>query len=330
MRIRMKVVRVTADLTRDRKVRIPAWVIESRNPGPCLLLTAAQHGNEVQGAEAIRRFVKLASERLKRGKVFAVPLVNLPAVRQRRPHIRMRPEQAYGDDRGHNMNRWWPGKRSGNDTARIPYAICREFGHEATHAFDLHCWGKHNAPAVLIRNVPHIRELAGKLGHRFVDIRPPGRDFTLGGYFCATGRVGFTYEFSGQYTISEVQVRRGLMLITNLAKAIGLLPGRLIKGDSPVLMSDKCDTVQVTAPRSGLFVKAGLQVCQPVDKGALLGHIISDVNLTLDEVRAPVSGYLRKYGASRPKCDVAMPGHHPYVTKGENLAAVTFLKGSSD
>jgi len=325
MPIKTRIKRIRAKLRSGGEVVIPAWVVDSGTPGPGLLLTAAQHGNEVQGCEAMRRFVELAGTKLKCGKVFAVPMVNLPAIRQRRPHIRMKPEQPYGDDRGHNMNRWWPGKRGGNDTARIPWAVYQAFGNEATHAFDMHCWEKHGAPAVLIRDVPGLRDLARKMGHRFVRVCPPA-DFTLGGHFCATGRVGVTFEFSGQYVVVESQVRLGLRLITNLAKAIGLMPGRLAKGDEPVLFSDECEETTVAAPGSGLFVESGLKPCDAVREGDLLGHILSDTNLRRRQILAPTTGWLRAYGASRPNCDVAMPGHHPYVTKGERLASVAFPK----
>lgn len=325
MAANVRVRRIKAVLRSKEEVVIPAWVVESGKRGPCLLLCAAQHGNEMQGSETIRRFVELAVAKLKCGKVFAVPMVNLPAIRDRRPHIRMKAEQPYGDDRGHNMNRWWPGKRAGNDTARIPLAIYHTFGEEATHALDFHCWEKHAAPAVLVRDVPGIRSLAGQLGHRFVDIRPPN-DHTLGGYFCATGRIGVTYEFSGQYAVMEEQVRRGLRLATNMAKAIGVMSGVIAKGDRPILYSDQCDKIDVQAPASGLFVECGRKTCEPVKKGDLLGHILSDVDLKTTKIHAPVSGYLRTYGASRRNCDVAMPGHHPYVTRDERLATVMFRK----
>ena len=223
------------------------------------------------------------------------------------------------------MNRWWPGKTSGNDTARIPYAIYQAFGDEATHVLDLHCWEKHNAASVLIRDVPGLRELAGKLGHRFVDVRPPV-DVTLGGYFCATGRMGVTYEFAGQYTMIEWEIRRGLRMMTNYAKAIGLLPGRLAQGDSPVLFSDECERLDVTAPCTGLFVQTQRRTCEPIAKGDVIGHIISDVSLKTREIVSPKTGFLRAFGASRANCDVMMPGHHPYVEKAERVATVMFRK----
>ena len=326
MSVDVKVRKVCATLRSGRRVAIPAWVVDSRRPGPCLLLTAAQHGNEVQGAEAIRRLVALARQSAMRGKIVAVPFANLPAVRERRPHIHMKAEQPYGDARGHNMNTTWPGRQGGNDTARVSWAIYQAFGDLATHALDLHCWDKRHAAAVLIRDGrPDLRRLAVRLGHRFVSICKP-RDRTLGGRFCATGRVGVTYEFSGQYLVDELEVRRGLRMMVNMAKAIGLLPGRLRKGDTPILFSDETETADVAAPVTGLFVRADLRLCQGVKKGQLLGRLLSDTNLQTRDIVSPATGHLLAYGASRPNCDVALPAQHPYVTKGDRLATIAWRR----
>ena len=128
MAVEIKSRRLSATLRSGKKVNIPAWTLDSGKPGPAFLLVAAQHGNEVQGCEVVRRFVQLASEKMLCGQVFAVPFANVPALRQRRPHINMKPEQPYADDRGHNMNRTWSGKHKGNDTARVSQAIYRAFG----------------------------------------------------------------------------------------------------------------------------------------------------------------------------------------------------------
>ena len=325
MAVKVRRKRIQAELRSGDKVAIPAWVVESGKPGPCLLLVAAQHGNEVQGAEVIRRFVDLCKTRLACGKVFAVPMGNPIAIRERRPHIGMKPEQPYGFSRVWNMNLRWPGRRTGNTPARLAYALHQAFGDEATHAMDLHCWNKHWAPAVLVPDMPGMRELAGKLGDRFVTMRGMGT-VTLGGYFCTTGRPGVSYEFSGQYMMDERQIRRGMRLVTNMAKAIGIMSGALRKGDVPVLFSDRCAKVEVGAPCSGLFVKTPIELGAPVRKGDGLGHVLSDRDLTCHEVRTPRAGYLQSLGAARDNCDVAMPGHHPYVTRRERVAIIVFPK----
>jgi predicted deacylase len=323
MDVDIKTHRIEATQRSGKQISIPFWVIDSRKGGPCLLLTAAQHGNEVQGSEAIRRFVELTSKDMIAGKVIAVPFANLPAVWERRPHIRMRPEQAYGDDRGHNMNRTWPGSLSGNDTARVSHAIYQAVGEEATHLLDLHCWTATSAPAVLVRDAPEMRELAQKLGHRFVQVRPPSEK-TVSGYFCSTGRMGITYEFAGQYLVDETQMQRGMRIIINMARVIGLLSGKLIEGDDPVLFSDRMQSVDIKAPCSGLFVGQRHELCDPVKEGDVLGHILSDVDLSCHTIVSTATGYLSAFGASRPNCDVALPSQHPYVSEGDRLARVAW------
>ena len=283
----IRVRRVRASLRSGEQVTIPAWTIDSGKPGPCFLLTAAQHGNEVQGSETIRRFVNVASAKMKAGRVIAIPFANIPALRDRRPHIHMGPEQPYSKNRRHNMNTTWPGRAKGNDTARVSYAIEQAFGDQATHVLDLHCWSKFTSAAVLTRERPGMRQLARKLGHRFVQVRQPS-DTTLSGRFCAKGRVGVTYEFSGQYLIDEEEVRRGLRLATNMGKAIGLLPGRLEPGDRPVLFSDETETTKVLAPCSGLFVGRGLKMGQRVSKGMSLPNPVAVRRCTLQRPANPM------------------------------------------
>ena len=324
---RLKKRRVSATLRSGKRLNVPAWEIDSGRPGAVLLVMAAQHGNEVQGSEVVRRFVEVATDSIQEGKVFGVPFANPAAVRERRPHISMNPEQAYSDHRGHNMNRTWPGRADGNDTARVSHALHKAFGEEATHVFDLHCWSKCVAPAVLARDVPEVRDLARKLGHRFVKVSKNNNGGQISALFCSTGRIGITYEFSGQYLVDEAQVRHGLRLAENMAKSIGILPGTPSRPHRPVLFLDETETVQVKAPRSGLFTTVGLELCGEVREGELLGHLLSEATLGHTEIKAPVSGYLSTYGVRRPHGDVSLAAQHPFAVKGELLATIVKANG---
>jgi len=319
---RTSVTRLRVSLGLGRRVSIPAWTVDSGEPGPILLLTAAQHGNEVQGSEAIHQFVDYAAKHLAKGIVHAVPMANLPAVRGRRAHLRMKPGQAYEDDGGLNMNRSWPGRADGNVPERLAHAIVTRFGTDATHVLDLHCWEKNAAPAVLLHEFPGLRELASQLGCRFVQMRPVSGN-TLAGSFCLAGRVGITYECAGQYAIDTEQVRLALRTITNMARAIGMIESAIEPGDGPVLFTDRARQVVVRADRAGLF--RAVDEPKPGDevrKGETLGHLLGEKDLERVPVVFPVDGYLEKRGPGRPDCDVSMTGHHPYVSKGDRLASI--------
>lgn len=322
---------LTAHLTDYGDVDIPYWEIDSGSDGPTFLITAAQHGNEVQGPEVIRRFVSIAEQHLREGQVLAVPFCNKPALWKRRHHISSAPERPYGDDDGHNMNRTWPGKADGNDTERLSHAIYSALGDRATHHVDIHSWQKFTATACLPReDRPRSMELARISALPFASPQPnrggtetePNVPCTIGAHFNDSGRVSLTFELAGQYCVIEKEVRRGLRCVLNIARFLGMFPGEPEGLDEGPIWLDKATVVTVTAPADGLFVEAGLETCDWVEEGQLLGHLLSDSDLSTTPILAPISGRLSAYGCSRADCDVALPAMHPYASEGDRLAAI--------
>ncbi len=322
---------ITAHLVEYGDVDIPYWEVESGVGGPALLVTGAQHGNEVQGCEVIRRLVLVASQDLQKGKIVAVPFCNRPALWKRRHHISSAPERPYADDDGHNMNRTWPGDPGGNDTERLSHAIYQAVGAEATHNLDIHSWSRFGATACQPRqDRPRSLELARisalpfaiPQGGRGGTETEPKAPCTIGAYFNDSGRVSLTIELSGQYVVVEKEVRRGLRCALNIARFLEMLPGQPEGLDEPMVWLDRATTVEVKAPVDGLFVEAGLATCDWVVEGQPLGHLLRDEDLSTIPVLAPTSGRLRTYGCSRPDADVALPAMHPYASKGDRLASI--------
>jgi predicted deacylase len=317
-----------AKLASGESVRIPYWRISSARDGPKFLVLSCQHGNEINGSEAIRRFVQIAQQELKCGVIFAVPFANILAMRKRRPHINLGPEQPYADDQGHNMNRTWPGKADGNNTERLSYAINEAVAKYATHVLDFHSWARFSATGAIVRkSYPPSKALADISAIRFIHVaaipKQEPQYTTIGGLFSQTGRAGFTIELTGQYVITELEVQRGVRAATNVAKHLGMLDGELEGLDEPSFYLDEVEMTTVKAPCNGLFVeREGLATWDYVESGQLLGHLVNDETLETLDIIAPVSGYLRAYGACRANCDVALPAQHPYAGAGEFLATI--------
>ena len=321
-----------AHLTDDSEVAIPYWHVDSGQDGETFLVNCAQHGNEVQGCESIRLFKQLCETDLKRGSVYLVPFTNLPAVKYRRPHINLGPEQPYADAEGHNMNRTWPGNPEGNDTERVSYAIHEAVVRHCTRCLDLHSWSGFFASATLAPNDGGlVSEMAETTAIRFISWSKPDEPgvehtpSTITRLFNNTGRGAVCIEQAGQYEISTKKVELGLRAATNLAKLFGMMDGEPELLDGPVIgMTDDMGDrkFDLNAPCSGLFVGSGLQTAASVEEGQKLGHIIRDDNLETMEIFAPVSGYLLRYGCYRPHSDVALPARHPYASEGDPLATV--------
>ena len=130
-----------ADLSTHVPVTMPVHVINGRQDGPRLFVSAAIHGDEINGVEIIRRVMKLnALERL-RGSFVAVPIVNVPGFLNL---------SRYLPDR-RDLSRAFPGSAAGSLAARIAKLFVDEVVTGSTHGIDLHTASVHRD------NYPQIR-----------------------------------------------------------------------------------------------------------------------------------------------------------------------------
>ena len=88
---------------------LPLRVVRGRQAGPCLLVCAALHGDELNGVEIIRRLLALPLLKRLRGTLIAVPVVNVYGLVA---HSRYLPDRR-------DLNRAFPGSESGSLTARL-------------------------------------------------------------------------------------------------------------------------------------------------------------------------------------------------------------------
>ena len=66
-----------AQLYTGASLSMPVQVINGRRPGPVLVVSAAIHGDELNGVEIIRRLLKRKALSKMRGTLIAVPIVNV-------------------------------------------------------------------------------------------------------------------------------------------------------------------------------------------------------------------------------------------------------------
>jgi len=325
------------------------WDIDSGKEGPCLLVTAALHGNEVQGSEVIRRFCPVAEKNIVKGRMLLVPFANPLALWNRRPHIVstlampkgkqveriIKGKKMMVPDSRENVNCTWPGKPGGNEAEQMSYILFKSIVQQATHNIDLHCWNRFWVTAALPRNDEKRIEFAMAGALPFVIPRPPlppGRKgitppCTLTTLFNDTGRMAFAVEFSGQYVVIEKEVQRGVRMLSNCSKYLSLFKGSLEGLKETVICKDeKTREVKVMAPDKGLFIENGLSTGDFVKRGCLLGTLFKDSDLKSVEIKAPTGGYLYAYGRHRSSCDVDLADMHPYSDKGDVLAII-FKKG---
>jgi predicted deacylase len=138
-------------------VSTPVTVVHGAKPGPRLCLTAAVHGDELNGVEVVRRVVNELDARTLSGAVIAVPVVNLLGFSR---------GTRYLPDR-RDLNRFFPGTPVGSAASRIAFSLFRDIISHCDALVDFHTgsFDRSNLPQVRgdLRN-PKVLEFTRGFG----------------------------------------------------------------------------------------------------------------------------------------------------------------------
>lgn len=121
--------------------KIPIYVRRAAKDGPVVFVTAALHGDEINGTGAIRQLIQDPELQLLRGSLIFVPVLNLLAFDR---HSRYLPDRR-------DLNRSFPGHAKGSLAARMAAAIFQEIVGRCDYGIDLH------TAAIQRTNYPNVR-----------------------------------------------------------------------------------------------------------------------------------------------------------------------------
>ena len=122
-------------------VSLPVTVVNGVEPGPKLWLSAAIHGDEINGVEIIAQILGRINPQKLRGTIIAVSIVNVFGFIE---------QSRYLPDR-RDLNRSFPGSESGSLASQLANLFMREIVQRSTHGIDLHTAAVHRI------NLPQIR-----------------------------------------------------------------------------------------------------------------------------------------------------------------------------
>lgn len=123
------------------KISIPMEVIRGKKDGPTLFISAAVHGDEINGVEIIKQLIQKLSLKKINGNLILIPVVNVFGFNNK---------SRYLPDR-RDLNRCFPGSPSGSIGSQIAYTFMKEIVAKCTHGIDLHTGAIHRT------NLPQIR-----------------------------------------------------------------------------------------------------------------------------------------------------------------------------
>jgi predicted deacylase len=276
---------------------MPVEIVNGRRDGPRLFVSAAIHGDELNGVEIIRRLMRYASLRRLRGALIAVPVVNVHGLLHR---------SRYLPDR-RDLNRSFPGSGRGSLASRIANLFMREIVANCTHGIDLHTGAVHrdNLPQVRANlDDPDTHRLAEAFGTPVL-INSDLRDGSLREAAADCGIPTLLYEGGEALRFDPVTIRVGLRGVLNVMRSLGMLPKAKRKARHPAPVIARGSS-WVRAPESGILW-SGITLGTRVAKGDVIGRIAAPLMDSEFTVEAPFNGI------------VIGRTHLPLVYEGEAL-----------
>lgn len=239
---------------------------------PLLVVTAAVHGNELEGVRAIPRIFRRLDPHRLRGTVVMVPVTHMPAFEA---HTRTSPVD------GLNLARECPGKPDGTLTQRIADVLCRQLVLQSDFYIDLHSGGPDMDLPTLVGYV-HDESPAGRQSRAAAQIFgvpviwghpspvPPGRTISVAH---EAGIPSLYTETAGGGRAGPVAVELYTRGVLNVMSWLGMYSGEAASRESRLhLWGDGDLDFLISAPCAGLFESEAV-LLEEVAQGHRIGSI---------------------------------------------------------
>jgi len=241
-------------------------VLHGARPGPCLWLSGAIHGDEVDGVEIIRQVLDKVRPEDLAGTLLAVPVVNV---------FGFGAENRYLPDR-RDLNRSFPGGSRGSMASRLARLFMEEVVKRCDYGLDFHC-GSHGRD-----NHPHLRgnladEETRRVAQAFgapVLIGSAGPDGSLRRAAVKAGARVLVFEGGEVNRFTPSAIRAGVEGSLRVMRSLDMIEARDDADPEPLSSIEVKKTGWVRAGRSGIF-RGRVELGEKVKKGQTLG-VISD------------------------------------------------------
>ncbi|MGB5435739.1 MAG: succinylglutamate desuccinylase/aspartoacylase family protein [Maribacter sp.] len=279
-----KLVKIQIDrLPTGTLIDIPVYVFNSKQPGPTVLIQAGLHGDEINGIEIVRRMLQEKRFKIKKGAIIAVPILNIFGF------IHFSRDVPDGKD----VNRSFPGTKSGSMASRIAYHYVSEIMHQMDVAIDLHTGGaqRHNFPQIrFTQEDAKSKELAEVFNAPFSF---PSR-MIKGSFRKAAfqlGKPSLVFEAGESMRFDEYSILEGMQGILNVLKHFKMIPKiepMYVERTESVFLANR---KWLRAPTAGMFIPE-ITNGSEVRKGQEMGLITDTYAKRSKKIKAPFDGFV--------------------------------------
>ncbi|MEM7097275.1 MAG: succinylglutamate desuccinylase/aspartoacylase family protein [Pseudomonadota bacterium] len=260
------------------QIPTPVLVAHGVKPGPTLCVTAAVHGDELNGIEAVRRLMYSIKPAKLSGTVIGVPIVNLQGFQR---HSR------YLSDR-RDLNRFFPGNPRGSSASRMAHSFFHQIISHCDGLVDLHTGSFHRT------NLPQLRAdlqnadvlaLTKGFGSTVI-LHSSGGAGTLRRAAVESGIPAVTLEAGEPLRLQEDAVEHTVKALFTLMDTMHMYNKRSLWGNpEPTYYS----SAWVRADQGGILLST-VKLGRKVKEGDVLGTVTDPISNEQVDIQAPYAG----------------------------------------
>ncbi|MCW5516319.1 succinylglutamate desuccinylase/aspartoacylase family protein [Muriicola sp. Z0-33] len=279
-----KLLKISIDrLPTGTLIDIPIYVFNAKKPGPTILVQAGLHGDEINGIEIVRRMLQQKRLKVKKGAIIAVPILNIFGF------IHFSRDVPDGKD----VNRSFPGKKTGSMASRIAYHYTTEILRQVDCGIDLHTGGaqRHNYPQVrYTAEDENSKRLAGIFN---APITFPAR-LIRGSFRNAAFRMQvptIVFEAGESMRFDDYAILQGMQGIINVLDHFGMntkTQPEYAKKKKTILLDERR---WLRAHTAGMFIPEVINGSKII-KGQELGLITDTYAKHRRKIKSPYDGYV--------------------------------------
>lgn len=260
-------------------IHIPIMVAKGRKEGKVLGLTAAVHGNELNGIPVIQRVFKDIDVNELAGTIVGVPVVNIPSLHRKK--------RRFTD--GNDLNHIMPGKPNGNVSEVYAWRVFHRIIRQFDYLVDLHTASNGRVNSYYIRadmDHPVVRKMAILQNAQIIVHNPPN-DGTLRGAAEDMGIHAITLEVGNPNTFQKGMIRDGLTGLHNLLGYLGMMNCDVEEPDEDTVLCKR--SFWIYTDKGGILT-VHPKVTELVQKGDLVASMYNIFGDLIQEYFAPVDG----------------------------------------
>ena len=266
-----------ARLPTQTPLNLPVEVVNGVEPGPALWLSAAIHGDELNGVDIIHRVLDQLDPSTLTGAVIAVPVVNVFGFIH---------QDRYLPDR-RDLNRHFPGSARGSLASRLAHLLMTEIVDRCTHGIDLHTGSLDRMNMPQVRGDledPETRRCAEAFAAPIM-IHGEAPAKSLRRAAARRGKCVLVYEAGGPQRFDAEAVDAGVDGVLRVLVELGMI-SRMFPARTSLRARRR---TWVRAPRSGILrLRVGLG--DWVEASQSLGAVRDVFGDVAAEIRSPAAG----------------------------------------